>query len=166
MKQTLSLGILAANTLANYILKHFGPMSHLKLQKLLFYCEAYHLAYFDESLIEEEFQAWVHGPVCKEVYNSLKDTSILYSDIAFDKSSDKNPDIEVEQILNSSQKELIVDVLRELSTWTGLELEEATHNEKPWIEARNGISPSHSSSNIISKNTMKLFYQQELGKNG
>lgn len=33
--------------LSDYILKHYGPMSHLKLQRLLFYCDAYHLAYFD-----------------------------------------------------------------------------------------------------------------------
>lgn len=37
--------------LANYILYKYGSMSHLKLQKLLFYCDAYHLAYFDEELI-------------------------------------------------------------------------------------------------------------------
>lgn len=28
--------------LSDYIIKHYGPMSHLKLQKLLFYCDAYH----------------------------------------------------------------------------------------------------------------------------
>lgn len=35
--------------LSDYILKHYGPMSHLKLQRLLFYCDAYHLACFDKE---------------------------------------------------------------------------------------------------------------------
>ena len=58
--------------LSDYIIKHYGPMSHLKLQKLLFYCDAYHLAYFDTELISDKFEAWVHGPVCRKVYDSLK----------------------------------------------------------------------------------------------
>ena len=59
-------------TLAGYVLKNYGPMSHLKLQKLLFYCQAYHLAYFKEPLFDEDFEAWVHGPVCRIIYDSLK----------------------------------------------------------------------------------------------
>ena len=68
-------------TLAGYILKHFGPMSHLKLQKILFYCQAYHLAYFDKALFNEDFEAWVHGPVCRDVSDILNEKSVLYSDV-------------------------------------------------------------------------------------
>ncbi len=49
--------------LSEFILFKYGPMSHLKLQKLLFYAQALHLAYFDEPIIEDDFEAWVHGPV-------------------------------------------------------------------------------------------------------
>lgn len=43
--------------LSDYILKHYSPMSHLKLQKLLFYCGAYNLAYFCSELMN----AWQSG---------------------------------------------------------------------------------------------------------
>ena len=73
--------------LSDYILLNYGPMSHLKLQKLLFYCDAYHLAYFNEELITDNFEAWVHGPVSKKVFDSFKDKSILYSDLSFSGNS-------------------------------------------------------------------------------
>jgi uncharacterized phage-associated protein len=165
MKATQKLGSTYAITLANYILKHFGPMSHLKLQKLLYYCEAYHLACFEESLIGEDFEAWVHGPVCRPVYNSLKDSSILYSDVGFDAENDTDPDIEIGNDLNSSQKELIAAILEDLSTWTAFELETSTHSELPWIEARGGIGPSKPCSNKISKSTMLEFYRAEINDN-
>lgn len=44
-----NMGTIDSIILSDYILKHYGPMSHLKLQKLLFYCDAYHLAYFDKE---------------------------------------------------------------------------------------------------------------------
>jgi uncharacterized phage-associated protein len=64
MEPLKNLGKVNAQILADYILQKYGSMSHLKLQKLLYYCESYHLAYFDDILIPEEFEAWVHGPVC------------------------------------------------------------------------------------------------------
>ena len=69
MEVVKNLGKIDAQLMADFILKNFGAMSHLKLQKLLYYAEAYHLAYFEESLIKQEFEAWSHGPVCREVFD-------------------------------------------------------------------------------------------------
>ena len=156
------IGTSTAETVANYILKHYGPMSHLKLQKLLFYTQAYHLAYFDKPLFAEDFQAWIHGPVCREVYDSQKGNSLLYGDIGFNTATEKDPDGEIAQVLSSSQKELLVDVLGELSQWTGLELEASTHKEEPWISARKGFTPADRCENVISKESMRAFYKSEL----
>lgn len=160
MELLKNIGKVPAQVLADYILKHYGPMSHLKVQKLLYYCEAYHLAYFEESLVPEEFEAWVHGPVCREVYNQLKENSLLYSDLGFDGSY--NPDEVIQSSLSSDQFQLVNDVLAELSTWTGLQLEAATHREKPWLEARTGYGPADRCENLVSKETMKHFYKAEL----
>ena len=148
--------------LCEYIVKHFGPMSHLKLQKLLFYCDAYHLAYFGEELVTDRFQAWVHGPVSRKVYDSLKDKSILYSDLAYvSKPGDKDVDLEFNK-LTSDQRALLSDVLTELSTWTGFQLERATHRETPWIEARLGYGPADRCEVLISKETTRDLYKSEL----
>jgi uncharacterized phage-associated protein len=148
-------------TLSGYILKYFGPMSHLKLQKLLFYCQAYHLAYFKEPLFNEDFEAWVHGPVCREVYNVLKGKSVLYSDVAYDKY-DFDGGIILKDVVSSDQFNNINDVLSELSNWTGSELEAATHKESPWISARKGLAPNQNCTNIISKDEMLEFYKNEV----
>lgn len=162
METLRNIGEINAQILADYILKKYGPMSHLKLQKLLYYCEGYHLAYFDNNLIPEEFEAWVHGPVCREVYNTLKGSSVLYADLGFE--GEHNPETELNNILSIEQLQLITDVLSELSTWTGLELENATHNELPWREARKGLGPADRCENKISKETMRLFYKAELNE--
>ena len=160
MEPLKNLGKVNAQILADYILQKFGSMSHLKLQKLLYYCESYHLAYFDDILIPEEFEAWVHGPVCREVYDNLKDSSVLYVDLGF--AGTYNPEEELNNMLSSDQSQLIIDILKELSTWTGLELENATHSELPWCEARQGLGPADRCEKRISKETMKSFYKAEL----
>ncbi|RYE90674.1 MAG: DUF4065 domain-containing protein [Cytophagaceae bacterium] len=160
MKAVKNLGMVDAQLLADYILQKYGPMSHLKLQKLLYYCEGYHLAYFDTSLIPQDFQAWVHGPVCREVYNNLKNFSLLYVDLAFDGQS--NPALLIGSALSSEQQELLSDVFSELASWTGMQLENATHKELPWREARRGFGPADKCDQLISKETMKSFYKAEL----
>lgn len=148
--------------LSNYILKHYGPMSHLKLQKLLFYCDAYHLAYFDQELIEDCFEAWVHGPVSRKVYDSLKDKSMLYADLSYSNPLGEDESVDKEfGKLTQDQQTLIISVLADLSTWTGLELERATHNERPWLEARIGYAEADKCHEIISKETTKTFYKKE-----
>ena len=147
--------------LADYILLKYGPMSHLKLQKLLYYCDAYHLAYFDTELITDRFEAWVHGPVSRKVFDSLKDKSIIYADLSFSGNAEK---IEEQfQQLTTAQQELINEVLSLLSQWTGSQLETCTHKEKPWIEARGNAGLGDRCVNEISKETTLLFYKDELG---
>ncbi len=150
-----------STVLSDYILLNYGAMSHLKLQKLLFYCDAYHLAYFDEELVTDKFQAWVHGPVSKKVFDSFKDKSILYADLSF--VGDKENILQLFSKLTSGQQELINDVLSVLSQWTSMQLETSTHKEAPWIEARNGVGIGDRCCNEISKATTKSYYKSELG---
>ncbi|TDQ11290.1 Panacea domain-containing protein [Pedobacter metabolipauper] len=157
-----TLGTLDALTLADYILKNYGPMSHLKLQKLVFYCQAYHLGYFNSPLIEDDFQAWVHGPVCRRVFDDQQDVSLLHCDIRYSNYKNEDPDVVFSEALISSQKEFIKDILTDLAAWTGLELEACTHREKPWIIGRIGYGPADRCEVIISKESMREFYSKEL----
>lgn len=161
MEATKHLGKIDSIVLSNYILKHYGDMSHLKLQKLLFYCDAYNLAYFGEELVTDKFEAWVHGPVSRKVYNSLKDKSILYSDVTY---SDIGIDVDARfQELTSEQQEILKNVLSELAKWSGPELENATHHETPWIAARRGFGEAAICHKHISKSLTREFYAKEQG---
>ena len=155
---------ISAVKLADYILKNFGPMSHLKLQKLIYYCEGYHLAFFnDRALVHENFEAWVHGPVCVDVYHLVKGASVLYSDVVFNQeAAGYDPNEYIYGALSSRQTELINDVLVNLSKWKDSELEAATHRETPWIEARAGIPEGQPSNSLINKITMGAYYRKEM----
>jgi len=159
IKQTLAK--IDSIKLGNYIVKHYGPLSHLKLQKLLFYCDAYHMAYFDEELIVDRFEAWAHGPVSRRVYNSFRDKSVLYADICFEQTEVPDPDGHYNE-LSSSQRGFVTEILENLAPWSDTELETATHSEQPWIEARRGYSPGDKCSVLISKETTRNFYKKEL----
>lgn len=161
MEAYKSLQKIDSIVLSNYILKHYGPMSHLKLQKLLFYCDAYCLAYFNAELVTDLFEAWVHGPVSRKVYDSLKDKSVLYSDLAFSETDGIDVDAEFGK-LTQDQQDLLTAVLKDLSAWTGGELEAATHREFPWIEARGGYSEADKCCVPISKETTRKFYKSEM----
>lgn len=47
-------------------------MTHLKLQKICYYAQAWSLIFDGEPLFHEEFQAWAHGPVCPELWKRFK----------------------------------------------------------------------------------------------
>lgn len=55
---------------AEYVLSEVGYVSTMKLQKLVFYSQAYSLVTLDEPLFSDDFEAWVNGPVCPPVSGS------------------------------------------------------------------------------------------------
>lgn len=149
--------------LAKYILAKRGKMSHLKLQKLLYYIEAFHLAYFQESVIKDDFEAWMHGPVCKKVWNAFKeDSKPVYGLLAMPEKDARHAIRTIEEALSEDQLEIIGDVLKEYGDKSSYHLECLTHVELPWREARRGVAPDASSSNKISKRTMMQFYRKSL----
>lgn len=79
-------------------------INHLKLQKLLYYVQVWHLVYSDEPLIDEDFEAWLHGPVLRSVWNYYRTFSIML---------DTLPCKEYKLKLTKEQEEIIEDVLDE-----------------------------------------------------
>lgn len=164
MKTVKSISSIDSGLLADYVLSTHGPMSHLKLQKLLYLIEGYHLAYFTESLINDEFQAWTHGPVSRKVYDSLKDKSRLYADVGYEPTpdSDQDPIALIHSLLTQDQIDLINEVLDLYDKESGFELEALTHAQTPWINARKGLPLGAKCENVISKEDMRLYFSQFL----
>jgi len=55
-----------------YILEKSGEITAMKLQKLLYYSQAWHLVWDERPLFTEDFQAWANGPVIPELYHMHK----------------------------------------------------------------------------------------------
>lgn len=127
-------------------------MSNKKLQKLCYYAQAWHLALEDEALIDEDFQAWIHGPVCPELYFEYK--LYGYEDIP---KNETYSDYVPEEFLDYAKN--VYEAYGEL---TGNELESISHSEDPWREARGSLKPWEGSNEIITKESMKRYYRKEV----
>lgn len=131
----------------NYLNEKSYPVNHLKLQKLLYYIEAWYTVFTGSNLFEEQIEAWQHGPVIRKVWDYFKKQSILYDNLKISKG--------FELKASKEQIEIINDVLDEYGDKTGYYLETLTHSEEPWKIARR-------KNKYIDKNTMKQFYSSRL----
>lgn len=134
---------------AQYILQTIGaPISTMKLQKLVYYCQAWHLAWTGKPLFKEKFEAWVNGPVCPELFK-LHKGQFFISKIGLQKLTSQ---------LTAENQRRINLVLEAYGKYSGAELSYMTHKEKPWKEARRGISVNENSSHTISTESMRNYY--------
>lgn len=153
------------NNLINYIII-FGYQcgegtSNLKLQKLLYYVQAWHLASFETEIFSQDFEAWVHGPVIPDVYHQYKEFGWMPIRLSIDNIDDINIDKYLETLSPQSQQ-LVRDVVAEYLGETAHRLEELTHGEMPWQRARNELTPDAPSHEIIKKDWMIEYYSQFL----
>ena len=133
---------------ARYILEQSRTMSTMKLQKLCYYSQAWALVWNDSPLFNEDFQAWANGPVCPELFRK---TQGMYSVNASD-------EIGGESDLSDEQKDTIDKVLAHYGSHNAQWLSQLTHMEDPWITAREGIPSGAGSNNVITKESMSMYY--------
>lgn len=129
--------------------KHGAPVTHLKLQKLSYYAEAYYWAVYGKSLTGEKFEAWTHGPVSRRLWNMYKDNKW---------------EVIVEECKKPELAKEACNHLKEIANvffgYNAFELEKMTHSDMPWIKARKGLSMEQRCENIISTIDMKNYYKQ------
>lgn len=124
-------------------------LTPLKLQKLLYYAQAWSLVFRGESLFREEIEAWVHGPVIPLVYQRYKHHG--YTPIPLEDCCTKLADDEV-TILNL--------VWMSYGKQSAKSLEDLTHSEYPWAKAREGVRADQLSTKKISIRDMRIYYKQ------
>jgi uncharacterized phage-associated protein len=154
-KQLAEYFIAIANTTGDLL-------TNLKLQKLVYYTQAWHLAFFNKPIFEDDFQAWVHGPVLYDLYQE-------YKEFKWEPIRKEIGEIELKEFegsMDSSVKEIINDiVLKYYYTLTAYQLELSTHNEDPWKNARKGLAIDDSSERVIAKDDIRNFYIKFIVKN-
>ena len=125
-------------------------MRQKKLQKLCYYAEAWCETLLKKPISNNcEFQAWVHGPVNESIWNKYR--SYGWCDISQINEEDiSDMEADIIGVLDS--------VWETYGEYTGEQLEWLTHQEKPWLEQREGLEEFESSRNVISVNTMKSYY--------
>lgn len=148
-----------ANVVADYLLwfakEHGDVLTPLKLQKLMFYADAWHMVLNDgEELVPEHFEAWVHGPVLREVY--FRFNHYRWNPIS--------QEIQLPE-LSEKIKTFLDEVYKVFGGLSGYELEQLTHQEQPWKAARGDLPPDATCTSNIDKGLTRLFYT-EMSKAG
>lgn len=134
---------------AKYILIKTGQITSMKLQKLMYYSQAWSLVWDEEALFDEDFEAWANGPVLRCLFVKHKGLFKVDSSLLIDYD---------ENLLNEEQKETIDLVLKNYGSFTGQQLSRQTHSEAPWKEAREGIEPMEQSTRVIDKSSIAWYY--------
>ena len=135
---------------ANYFLSKVDEdagdlISNLKLQKLLYYAQGYHLALFDKPLFSDNIEAWTHGPVVPFIYRKYRDNKGegLRASQPFDSKS-----------LTKDVRDLLDEVYKVYGQFSAWKLRNMTHDEAPWKSTKQ--------SNTITHAVLKSFFKTRL----
>lgn len=150
------------NDIADYVILSLNSdedyfLINLKLQKLMYYIQAWSLGINGAPMMNGKFEAWVHGPVCIELYNRFKDTKSLYSSITNDDVINKSP----KDKFNPEDVEFINYILENYARYSGSQIEAMTHSEDPWINARKGYGPMERCHVEITQEAMRDYYEKK-----
>ena len=132
---------------AAYILQKMKPMTTMKLQKLVYYSQAWSLVWDEEPIFEENIEAWANGPVVRDLFDYHRG---MYEISAIPIG---NP-----RLLNDVQQETIDAVLEYYGDKSAQWLIELTHMEDPWIQARKGLPRLERGNKVISLDSMAEYY--------
>lgn len=131
---------------AEYILEKSGPMTAMKLQKLVYYSQAWSLVWDERPLYEESVRAWANGPVVRELFASHRGKFIV-SNVGG-----------CSGVLTTAQKDTVDAVLKFYGDKSSQWLSDLTHSESPWCEARSGLPAGVRGDAEITHASMAEYY--------
>lgn len=142
-----------------YIAKSYDchiHISHLKLQKLCYYAQAWRIALSNghDKFFNDKFEAWVHGPVNPSLFQKYR---VFSWDLIPNEAVDLN-------VFTKDERKVLEEVWKVYGSLEAKFLENLTHSEKPWIDARRGLSENEYSNNQIDEIHMRDYYRSLLNK--
>ncbi len=146
-KQNLETPKIRVFDVAAYILVRMGTMTTMKLQKLVYYSQAWSLVWDEKRLFEEKIEAWANGPVVRDLFDYHRGMYEI-SEIPIG-----NP-----RLLDQEQQDTVDAVLEYYGDRPAQWLIDLSHMEDPWIQARKGLPPLERGNRIIPLDVMAHYY--------
>ena len=143
IQKLLSLNTTPIVNVTGYLCRVKDDLSSFRLQKLLYYIQGVSAAFQTLPLFSDPCEAWVNGPVFRDIYIKYKDNAI--DDIFGD-------------LLTTGDREVIDCVLRCFGRYDGDTLKEFTHRELPWLKARGDLAADAPSSKVIPLEDIKEYF--------
>ncbi|MEG0022512.1 MAG: DUF4065 domain-containing protein [Bacilli bacterium] len=144
------------DSVANYLLSECEDITPLALQKILYYIQGFYFAFTKKFIFKQNCEAWVHGPVFKEIYNKYK--KYCYDPIT-------GYDLKDEVSFSVTEKAIIDSVIKNFGCYSGKILESFTHAETPWLETRGDLPATMSSDKQINKDLISAYFIDVKEKN-
>ena len=132
---------------AKYVLQQCGKMTTMALEKMVYYCKVWSLAWYQKPLFDDSFQAWAHGPVCKSLFDVHKGQFVISED-----SIESSHNFSIGEI---SLMDAVIGVYRQFDAES---LSDFTHFELPWQNARGGLETDEKGNVIISDQSIIQYY--------
>lgn len=102
----------------------FGDnITNLKLQKLVYYAQGFHLAWHGTPLFLDPIEAWAHGPVVRQLYFQYQ---------AFGANPIPTPEGFDPGSIDEQTRELLEEVYGVYGQYSAWGLRNLTHEEPPW----------------------------------
>ena len=137
-----------ANVLLALAHEHGDVVTNLKLQKLLYYAQAWYLVNFGKRLFKDPIQAWDLGPVVPDVYHAWK----KYQSAPIPYRVKGNE----ESFFQQHQISFLTDFFEVFSSLSATELVSMSHAEKPWKEAH-----ARGNNSEIDPKRMRDYYTEQ-----
>lgn len=125
-----------------------NDITNLKLQKLVYYVQGFHLALHDAPLFPDPILAWQYGPVVADLYQLYRANGSNVISPAADYAFTTEPTAAQVDLMQE-----VFDVYGQFSAW---KLRDMTHEETPWREA------TRANVEEISPATMRAYFKQQL----
>lgn len=126
-----------------------GTLDNRKLNKLVFYVQAWSLVHFDQPAFPERIEAWVDGPVTKALWVDFRHNNSFALKLAASRSA----------VLSAEVSAAIDGVVANFGHLPAAALIDMTHKEAPWVNARGSLPPNVKSEEEITHNAMRDYYK-------
>lgn len=128
-------------------------VTHLKVQKLLYFAQAWHLLALNRPSFEEDMQAWAHGPVVPSVFQVLKEYGWAAMPVAADVEATDEDSLGI-----------LEQVAQIYGEYSAKRLEMMTHSEEPWLATRGTLGPEERCERPIPRELIRDFYLRTYGE--
>ncbi len=147
---------------AEYIVSRVKGISALWTQKILYYVHGFGSALGDNLLYGAKCEAWMLGPVYREVYNSQRIKQMIDAQNGYNTGSIV-PSCDA---LTDKDKELLDGIISAFEKYSCHDLVEFTHHETPWLQAREGLASEEPSDRIISGDSIREYFTKVCSEYG
>lgn len=121
-----------------YIKSQKQITGEVQLQKLVYYSQAWSLAWDGAPLFHDKIEAWRYGPVVRSIYKRSDDADAT--------------------VLTPAERRTVDAVLAHYGRLFGADLKEMSHAEKPWSDVWGDRPADAFCSDEITHDSMRRFY--------